>query len=226
LKIGILGGTFDPIHAGHTYIARTICHIFGLDRIVFMVSKYPPHKNQTEISGAFHRYAMVVLNLLNERNCYASDRELRKSGPSYTIETLDELSKLHPDHQICFIAGSDSLQEIHLWREYDKLLLRHCLVFVQRPGVEVKLDKLSISAGHRDLIHSLDTQDVPTIERGRSYLLSLNSPPISSTQIRRMIATGVRPSAEYLFPPVYQYIRKYQLYGKQQRASEKSLRGN
>ncbi len=191
-----------------------------------MVSKYPPHKNQTEISGAFHRYAMVVLGLLNEADFRASDRELLRTGPSYTIETLDEVSARHPEDRICFIAGSDSLREIHLWRDYDKLLSKHCLVFVQRPALEVKLEKLGISPGLRDLIRGMDTRDLPAIESGRAYLLSLDSPPISSTQIRQLITAGVRPSGEYLLPPVYQYIRKYKLYGKQQGISEESLRGD
>jgi nicotinate-nucleotide adenylyltransferase len=163
---------------------------------------------------------MVVLGLLNEEDFRASDRELIRTGPSYTIETLDEVSTHHPQDSICFVAGSDSLRELHLWRDYEKLLSKHCLVFVQRPALEVKLDKLGISAGLRDLIRGVDTQDVPAIESGKSYLLNLNSPPISSTQIRQSITAGLSPSAEYLLPPVYQYIRKYQLYGKQQGTSE------
>lgn len=223
MKTGMLGGTFDPIHLGHTYIAREIAEVFGLDRVIFMVSQYPPHKKAREISSSFHRYAMVALELMGTEKFYASQFELFGNKPSYTVETLKEFSRRFPDQQSCFIAGTDSLAEINLWYEYDKLFLRHCMVFVQRPGAEVDLGSLEISANLKDLIQVVKPGDAPDIQEGRSFILSLNALHISSTDIRRMIASGECPSSDYLSPSVYKYIRKYRLYEQNQDVAQESL---
>jgi nicotinate-nucleotide adenylyltransferase len=212
VRVGVLGGTFDPIHRGHTYLAREISRVFGLEKVIFMVSKYPPHKGFEEISAPFDRYAMVVLALNREESFYASALELGRDGPSYTFDTLERLNSSYPDDQFCFIAGSDSLHELSLWYAYDKLIRRHCLVFVQRPGAEVDLDGLEISPNLRDTIHFVRDNVTPEIKVGRSYLLSVNAPPISSSDIRKIIRSGQRPSTRILSSPVYRYIRKCQLY--------------
>jgi nicotinate-nucleotide adenylyltransferase len=212
VKIGVLGGTFDPIHSGHTHIAREVARVLDLDQVVFMVAKSPPHKLSEEISSAFHRYAMVVLELMKEERFFVSTLELLRERPSYTVETMRELSLLYPDDQLCFIAGSDSLQELHLWYEYDKLLSRHSLVFVQRPGAEVDLEELEISSNLKDSIRLVEDEGVFDIQEGRSFCLSLDAPPVSSTEIRRLIASGKRPAGNIVSPQVDQYIRKYRLY--------------
>ncbi len=216
MKIGILGGTFDPIHLGHTHIACEIAQVLGLSKVVFMVSKYPPHKKPKEISPAFHRYAMVVLATMNEAHLYASELELLRSGPSYTFDTLEELSTRYPEDQFCFIAGTDSLRELKMWYEYDKLLSRHCMVFVQRPGAEVELDRLEISADLRRSIQLVQDKGALEIQAGQSFCLNLDAPPISSTEIRRLVASDQNASQEFLSFPVYQYIRKYRLYEEDQ----------
>ena len=177
-----------------------------------MVSKFPPHKRSKEISSAFHRYAMVVLGLHDEDSFCASQLELFRNGPSYTIETMDELSVRHPDWDICFVAGTDSLSEIHLWHEYDKLFARHCLVFVQRPGAVVALNRLEISPALKDSIRFVDSSFQPEIRKGRAYCLDLQAPDVSSTDIRRKIALHEQPGANHLTPSVYKYIRKHRLY--------------
>jgi nicotinate-nucleotide adenylyltransferase len=212
MRTGILGGTFDPIHLGHTFIAREIAAVLSLDKVIFMVSQYPPHKKVGEISSPFHRYAMVALELMDSEKYFASQVELFRNKPSYTVDTLEEFSKSFPDEQHCFIAGTDSLSEIHLWHQYDKLFLRHCMVFVQRPGAEVDLGSLEIATNLKDLIQIVEPGDAPEIQKGRSLVLSLDAPPISSTKIRRMIASGKRPPTDQLSPSVYKYIRKYRLY--------------
>ncbi|MGW8178209.1 MAG: nicotinate-nucleotide adenylyltransferase [bacterium] len=212
MRVGVLGGTFDPIHLGHTYIAGKIRLAFNLDKVVFMVSKYPPHKRGKDISSAFHRYAMTILELMNEDSFHASTFELSKNRPSYTIDTMEELNACYPDDQFCFIAGTDSLQELSMWHEYAKLLRGHCLVFVQRPGAEVVLDNLEILADLKKSICEVETATDLEIRAGRSYCMSLCAPAVSSTEIRQVIASGRNPSQELISPAVYQYIRKYRLY--------------
>ena len=142
MKIGILGGTFDPIHRAHIHIARGTRAAFGLDQVWFMVANLPPHKRKDALTSSFHRFAMTVLGIQADSEFLASDWELKRPGPSYTVETLERLAADFPSHEFCFLAGSDSLRELHLWKDYDKLLQGHCFVFVQRPGAEVNLDEL------------------------------------------------------------------------------------
>ena len=212
MKVGVLGGTFDPVHSGHLYIANKIRVLLDLDRVLFMVAKQPPHKGARPISPMSHRYAMVVLALLDEDALHASGMELLRNGPSYTIETLQQLRAENPSDQFCFIGGSDSLKELYLWKDCDKLFREHCLVFVQRPGAEVSLDSLEIAPelGRRAI--TVSEGDSPRIEPGRTYLVSLNAPPVNSTEIRRIVASGGHPSPEHTPTRVVDYIEKYQLY--------------
>lgn len=226
MKIGILGGTFDPIHRGHTYIARRIRKIFDLDRILLMVSNLPPHKEKREVSNPFHRYAMVVLGIGKVAGVYASLWELQKPGASYTIDTLAHLSTIHPQNKYCFIAGSDALKEIHLWKEYNKLLNEYSFIFIQRPGSEVDLRNLTINAGLKSKIKRVAKGAKSRIQAGQSFLVRLNAPPISSTSIREMIADGQWPSPRFVSPAVLEYVKKYRLYEPNQKSTDKSLPGH
>ncbi|HLU99924.1 MAG TPA: nicotinate-nucleotide adenylyltransferase [Acidobacteriota bacterium] len=227
LRVGILGGTFDPIHKGHVYIARRVRQLFQLNQVLFMVAKTPPHKERHGISQIFHRYAMVAIELLYEDDFYASRREIQKAGPSYTIETLQELEEQYPNDEFLFIAGSDSLREIHLWKDYDKLLANHSMIFVQRPGAEVDLDSLSVPPELKKRIKHLCPAKGPrTVEPGVSYLASLNAPSVSSTMLRKLIANGGRVTDEQVSPNVYQYILKYRLYERNKGSAKQSLSGD
>ena len=211
MRIGILGGTFDPIHQAHTYVASQVLKTFRLDRVLFMISRLPPHKKRQEISSPFHRYAMVVLELLGQRRLYTSQWELQQRF-SYTVDTLRHLTRSEPRNRYCFIAGSDSLKEIHLWKGYDRLLRKYTLVFVQRPGAEVQLQELKIPAPLKGVIRIIQKGETPAIKAGESFLVHLDSPPISSTSIREMIASGKRPSQRQISRQVLHYIRKHKLY--------------
>ncbi len=216
MKIGILGGTFDPMHRGHTYLARAVSTVLDLDRILFMVSYLPPNKGKQKITNPFHRYAMVAMDLLEEENLYPSQWELDRRKSSYTIETLQHLTSHYPQHQYCFIAGSDSLKEIHLWKDYGTLLKEHCFVFVQRPGAQVNLEELKVSGSLRQKIHIVCEQDQPIIRSGQSLLMTLDAPDISASSLRKLIASGKHPSSKLISPAVLQYVKKHRLYEKSQ----------
>ncbi len=212
MKIGILGGTFDPMHRGHTYLARAVSTVLDLDRVLFMVSYLPPHKGKQKITSPFHRYAMVAMDLLEEENLYPSQWELNRRKSSYTIETLQYFTSHYPQHQYCFLAGSDSLKEIHLWKDYGTLLKEHCFVFVQRPGAQVNLEELKISDSLRQKIHIVCEQDQPIIRSGQSLLMTLEAPDISASSLRKLIASGKHPSSKLISPSVLQYVKKHRLY--------------
>ncbi len=223
MNLGILGGTFDPIHRGHTFIAHRIMEIFSLDQVLFMVSNLRLHKEKVRTTSSFHRYAMVVLDLLYEERLCASLLELEQEGASYTVTTLERLRNHHPKDHFCFIAGSDSLKEIHLWKDYATLLSEHCFVFVQRTRSEADLEQLKISESARTTIKVVSASDKPIIQTGQSFLINIEAPPISSTNIRRAMAAGQTPDPESVSAPVLQYIREYRLYERNQCRSVENL---
>ena len=223
MKIGILGGTFDPMQRGHAYLARAVSTVLDLDRVLFMVSYLPPHKGKQKITSPFHRYAMVAMDLLEEENLYPSQWELDRRKSSYTIETLQYFTSHYPQHQYCFVAGSDSLKEIHLWKDYGTLLKEHCFVFVQRPGAQVNPEELKISDSLRQKVHIVCEQDQPIIRSGQSFLMTLDALDISARSLRKLIASGIRPSAKLISPSVLQYVKKHRVYEENQDPSKEGL---
>ncbi len=212
MKIGLLGGTFDPIHQGHLHIARKALEVFDLDQVHFLVARVPPHKHGESVTAEWHRFAMAALATFDQPRFRASDFELSRGGPSYTVETLDALRLLHPGHDYCFIAGGDSLKEIHLWRECGRLLREHCFVFIRRPGIEANLAGLEISDSLRNRIQVVCEKEKPSIQPGKSYLVLTDPPPVSSTEVRRSLAAGVAPGPDVVPPRVLAHIQKYRLY--------------
>jgi len=219
VKIGLLGGSFDPVHVGHVYVAERVLAAFALDEIWFLVANAPPHKLRQPITSGYHRFAMATLATQSDDRLLASCWELEKGGASFTIETLDRLKSQRPDDVFCFLAGSDSLAEIHLWRDYDRLLLEHCFIFVQRPGSEVQIDRLPIPGRLKEVIRDNCPEGRQTIQTGCSFLVDIASPPISSTSIRGQLASGRLPGADVLPPGVLAYIEKYGLYEQNARRS-------
>lgn len=223
MRIGILGGTFDPIHQAHLHVARGVRSAFGLDQVWFMVANLPPHKRKEAVTSPFHRFCMTVLGLQGEPDFYASDWELKRPGPSYTVETLGRLSSHFPSHDFCFLAGSDSLRELHLWKDYDKLLRRYCFVFVQRPGAEADLNHLQGADWLRQVIIPVKDNIQSTIQPGCSFLINLQSPPVSSTAIRQMLSEGRLPPEGWVPPAVLSHICKYGVYENNRVNSQESL---
>ena len=213
MKTGILGGTFDPIHKGHIAIAHRAFEFFELDSVVLMVAHVSPHKQGQGIASSCHRFAMAVLEAEGDPRLGVSDCELQRPGLSYTSHTLAKWSTTHPETDLCFIAGVDSLLEIHLWRDCARLLSEYCFVFVQRPGIEVDLERLALPANLRKRL-TLIQEDAPRpdIEPGRSFVVSSHHQPVSSTQIRHALLQRRPVGADLLSPRVLEHIRKYRLY--------------
>ena len=197
-KIGILGGTFNPIHLGHLLMAQDAWEQLGLERVVFIPSAEPPHKSFEGRVTSAQRLAMVKLAILGDERFAADDLEVRRGGKSYTIDTLTELRRRMPRAKFFFIIGADSLRELHRWKEVQRLVRLCTFVTVPRPGFEPKpvIDP------------KLDTN---TRRRLRQSVLRGHACDISSRDIRARIAQG--KSIRYLVPDaVGRYIETHQVY--------------
>lgn len=178
-RVGVLGGTFDPIHNTHLNMARAALDARNLDTVLFVVAARPPHKRDDTAASAEQRYAMVEAALRDEQAFEACDLELRRAGPSYTAETLRELESLYPGAEFYLIVGQDSLLDFPQWKDPEAILERTKLLVARRDS---------------------DGRAIPEAVSGRYEFLPFEVSAVSSTEIRRRIACNeqvhdVMPSA-------------------------------
>lgn len=196
--VGIMGGTFDPIHYGHLAAAEGAMHELGLDRVVFMPNRQPPHKAGRPVSAAQHRAAMVELAVAANPRFASSNLELEREGPSYTLYTVQALLREHPDWRLAFLAGMDSLVDLTTWFEHRTLLSLIDMVIFTRPGYSIEQRDAALAKLGPDL--------APRIR-----LLELPGVAVSGTELRRRAARGY--PLRYLVPDaVIDYIAKHRLY--------------
>lgn len=198
-RIGLLGGTLDPIHVGHLEAADAARRALGLDEIVIIPSHDPPHRPVDPHASAYHRFAMVALAIQDRRGYRVSDIELRREGPSYTALTLREFHGRgwQPD-QLFFIVGADAFAEIAGWYDYPAILGACRFAVIARPGttLEAALDRTPALRGQvGEAIH----------------LVEARTAAVSSTDIRRRLAEG-RSIEGMVPPPVARHIAVHQLY--------------
>jgi nicotinate-nucleotide adenylyltransferase len=229
-RLGIYGGTFDPIHSGHVEVAREIRTRFGLDLMLIVPAACPPHKKQVPISSAYHRYALAVLATIGIPEILVSTVEIEQPDRPYTYQTLERLAALYENAALYFVLGSDSFEELHSWKEPLRILSRANLIVAARPGYEMENNRLlrmlkegNLSfqaAGAPDaadiVIEDLrgrpdaltDLNDAGT---GRIFLTDFTWRDVSSTEIRRRARQGA-PIDELVPQSVADYIEKYQVY--------------
>ncbi len=212
MKIGILGGTFDPVHQGHLFIAHCARRVFALDRVLLMVARQPPHKSGRDLTPGRHRYAMVALACARETNLLAGDWELDQRGPSYTINTMRHFTGLDDGNGYCFVAGGDSLAEVHLWKDATRLLSQFCFIFVNRTSDPKGRKELPGIGSLREDLREVCDNERHAIGPGRTFLVSSDPPSYSSTAIRQAFREGRGPAPGALSPEVDLYIRKHRLY--------------
>ena len=195
-RLGIIGGTFDPIHGGHLAAAEAAHQHYLLDRVLFIPSGHPPHKHTSHISSARDRYLMALLATCNTAGFHVSQVELMRAGTAYTIDTLHLLQSWSgPDCRLFFIVGADMALDLPTWREPDAILAEAQVVALSRPGYDLSA-----------LDEGLGPARAAQIET-----LSVNTPDISATEIRRRVASG--QSIAGLTPdPVSQYVAALHLY--------------
>jgi len=189
-RIGVLGGTFDPLHNTHCAVARAALDMHLVDRVLFVVAGRPPHKNEGPYATADERYAMVEAALAEESRMEPCSLEIAREGPSYTRDTLAELHRLNPDADLALIVGFDTLLDIPNWKDPDGVLGQAHLLVVQRPG----------AAGR-----------VPARLEGAYSVLPFEADSLSSTEVRQRVAAG--ESVTGLVPTaVRNYIKRHGLY--------------
>ena len=199
LSLGIMGGTFDPIHMGHLVTAEEVCQQFKLDHVIFMPSGIPPHKDRGSVTAAEHRYLMTMLAVVTNP-CFAISRmEIESRQPSYTVDTVRRFyAQYGDDLELYFITGADAILDIITWKDYREILARCSFIAASRPGYS--LQRL------QDVLGSA----FPAVMQ-RIHLIEVPAMAISSTEIRRRVAMG--KTIRYLTPrTVEHYIYKNSLY--------------
>jgi nicotinate-nucleotide adenylyltransferase len=220
-RVGVLGGTFNPIHFGHLYVAGEIQKILSLSQVYFVVATTPPHKNPEDLIPFMHRYAMVSLATSGTPSFLPSMVELEPKASAFSVDTMRKLTRsLGRESILYFIAGGDSLAEVKSWRDSENLLTSHNFIFAMRPGIGPinPADVLPTKAvarvqdltgcGRAAIRHTITEQT----SANRIYIVDVGAPDISATWIRRLASSG--KSIRRMVPgPVGEYIHKIRLYG-------------
>jgi nicotinate-nucleotide adenylyltransferase len=216
MKIGIFGGTFNPIHYGHLRAAEEVREKFDLTKVVFIPAKNPPLKAR-ELLKSEHRYKMTELALSGNIFFEISDIEFKRPGKSYSVQTLEELQRIFPDMDLCFILGIDAFLEIPTWYQSERLLSLADFIVISRPSFRfVDLLSSPYVDGSRNELEKLDKAEAEswrTTLKGKRVITALKIPllDISATEIRRLIREG--KSVKYLLPEsVESYIISNKLY--------------
>ena len=222
-KIGILGGTFNPIHFGHLSIARSIQSLFSLSQVHFVVATMPPHKRPEDLIPFTHRYAMVSLAVAEQPLFIPSLIELEPKASPYTIDTMNKFARRSGRNgdRLFFIAGGDSLLEVESWRDSETLLSSYNFVFVVRPGTKPMVPRDVLPGETAARVLDLTGLPRPQMRRRiigtgegykRIYIVDADAPDISATQIRNRVSS--KKSIRRMVPrPVSEYIQKLHLYG-------------
>ncbi|GAB6095476.1 nicotinate-nucleotide adenylyltransferase [Desulfatiferula olefinivorans] len=219
-RVGLFGGTFDPVHLGHVHVADEVKAAFGLSRIIVMPSSVPPHKPVTAVSDSRDRLYMVRLCFEGREGFEVSDMELRRQGPSYTVDTLSAVAgELGRDAGLSMILGSDAFFELHTWRAFDRILEAVPLIVIVRPGIgrdphHSVIDQASVylSRTVTDGYVWNDDAFCFTHPKNKAVYLFRGTPyPVSSTEIRQGIRTG-RDVSPWLQKDVLDYINNKGLY--------------
>lgn len=195
-RIGLFGGTFDPVHLGHTKLAKKVLSQFGLDKIIFIPAGAPPHKLLKKRADKIHRFNMVKLATEEFPFFEVSDFEVLSETPSYSYLTISHFKEKYPDDEIFFIVGADSFRDFPEWKNYETLISLCKFIVVSRPGItpENYYEKYKT------------TEKLPEAEFVDDAFFNF-----SSTEIRNNIIQN-KPVSELLSKKVYDYIKTNKLY--------------
>ena len=222
-RIGVYGGTFDPVHRGHLSVARAVLENFVLDELLFVPAFVPPHKRGREISSPHHRYAMLALATRHEPQMRISTIELDAPARPYTVETMASLQAQYApqaEADLFFVMGMDSFREVTLWRDYETLLTNYGIIVAARPGHEnddeargkhlaptLQSRVLDLRGGQRPTDEQLATPQI--------FVTDYVAVDVSATAIRAAVEAGndAGQGIETLVPSVVAaYVQKYSLY--------------
>ncbi len=195
IRLGLFGGTYNPIHQGHVQAAQIVRDRFKLDQVWFIPSHIPPHKSNDEVASPEHRMNMVRLAVTGSPGLIPSSIEIEEEGTSYSILTLEKIKKHFPAADLFFILGVDAFLEIDTWRAYEQVLEQCLFIVISRPGYDLEKAKEVLEGAYSNKI----------------YLMPIQALDISSSQIREKLrASG---SISGLVPLlVEEYIKEHNLY--------------
>ena len=206
--IGLLGGTFDPIHHGHLRLALELYERLNLAEVRLIPSANPPHRESPSVSAEL-RLEMVQLAIRDLQGVVADGRELRRTGPSYMVDTLSSIRDEEGDRPVYMILGMDAFMNLHSWHRWQDLLNYAHILLVRRPGK--LLPMTHVMRGFLDLNRAKTLDELLIRPAGKIYIEDIPPLTISATQIRGLVATGRNP--RYLLPlPVLNLINTHQLY--------------
>ena len=201
MRIGLFGGSFDPIHNGHLLPVVEARQSMGLDRVMFLPTAAPPHKPGRQMASPWARFVMVELALLDVEGCFASSYEVTPEVPAFTVDTVEHFRKLEPQAEHFLILGADSLVSFHRWRRWRDILELVEILVLRRPGwtlgaLPEDTPEELLRSIHGDRVHFIDHQPLA----------------VSSSELRQRLAAGT-PLLDGKVPDlVLQYIHKYALY--------------
>lgn len=211
MRLGIYGGTFDPVHYGHLLLAECCREQCQLDEVWFLPAARPPHKTTQELATGEQRVAMLRRAVEGHAGLAVSTLELDRGGISYTVETLRELRRLRPDATLFFLLGADAVRDLPTWREPAEIARLATLVTVQRPDAP--------AIAWEQLANLLDPA---SWEAARRHAVLMPAMEISSSDLRRRVAQGL--SIRFRLPPlVLDYIQQQQLYRPTQSTAARNL---
>lgn len=194
-RLGVMGGTFDPIHHGHLFVAEEARAHFDLEQVLFVPNSTPPHKDNRNVSASHHRFAMTEIAVAANHHFACSTLERDRAGASYTVDTLLALRELHPETELFYITGVDAVAEILTWKRHEEVIQLAQFIAAARSGYDPAVLAQELPASYQQRIEILHS---PALE-------------ISSTDLRRRVAEN-RP-IRYLVPEdVVEYIERNQLY--------------
>lgn len=196
--LGILGGSFDPIHNGHLHLAEQARASVSLDKLILIPAATPPHKTGKSLTAARHRLAMIRLAIAGRDWIEVDESEIERGGISYTVDTVQDLASKYPGAALHFIIGSDSLRELHTWRDIKAIARTVTFITVRR-------DEAPPAPTCPELEKRLGGTPLENI------VLEALPMPISSTEIRLCVAQG-RPFDDHVHPAVVDYIAREGLY--------------
>lgn len=218
-RVGLFGGTFNPVHLGHVKAARDVKSRFGLDRIYFIPSAQPPHKPDARLAPAHDRYAMVMLGLEGADSLFPCDVEIQRDGPSYSVDTVAFFKKrMGPGGELFFILGVDAFLEIDTWKSYEALLRQVAFIVMSRPTkASSETDLYKVLASY--IKETLSSAYVFNATRGTwfhpslrpIYPVAVSPVDIASSQLREKLRLG-EPADRWLSPGVADYIKQKGLY--------------
>jgi len=199
MRVGLMGGTFDPIHMGHLVTAEEARQQFDLDYVIFVPTGSPPHKDHDSISLPEHRYLMTSLAVMSNPSFFVSSFEINAKAPTYTIDTVRHFCcGEQGSPELYFITGADAILEIFTWKEYEELLRLCTFIAVSRPGYSLELFRQTLDSNCPEMQQKVHLLEIPALA-------------VSSTFIRERVALG--KTIKYLTPePVEQYIKNHGLY--------------